>query len=956
MKSDVAVPQSAQRTGPARAATAAQGRLRAAWSRLEQVDARFTILVTLILLIALAGYLYNLTGWLINDDEGSYLYQGWRISLGEFPYRDFLTPQLPVFLYSGGLLMRAIGPSVEALRTLSVLLTILSAAFLYLTARRATRPGLAVIAVLVYLLYPDLYAEGRVYRPEPFQMFFDSVAVYVFLRAHQDLPDQPVRRYLWFAAAGVLFGLAMLSKLFGVLPLGAVGLFLLYLAVRGKISWRRFGGDVLALGLPFVGVVAGVMVVFYLVTPNVLDAVLLHHLRQGSSLSRLEVARKGLAFFAWYFQSYTALLLFAIPAAWLVLRRRRDPESLFVWFLPPALIFLFLSRELWTRHLLYLAPALAVLLVIGLEHLLDWEGRAYLPWAIIGAVIVPWYYGDSIVANYTENGTQQIADFIAGQTAPGEYVLADYSELNFYARRPTGYAAAALSAGAAESGQITGEELIAEMEAHDARLVLIDTSIYSQLLFLHDYADFRQYVETRYDRLGTFLRHNQEFVIYRAKDSQSFPPVHNFADRVNVLSADILTSEVASGGSVTVRASWQARQDMDTDYVAFLHLVDGDGHVWGQGDGPLATSRRRFTSTWDPADIAANRYEIQIRSGTPPGVYHVRLGIYGRRDEVRLDLLNADGNPIGTYVDLGQVRVSRPPTPPDPSALELQHVLDERMGDRVRLLGFTVGRNEVQAGDNLFVTLGWQALRALDGEQTIRLALRTTPRQAQDDASDGDGGTLGGEMVVSPGAPGFPTQDWRQGDVVVGQHELLVDAAAAGLYTLSVTWQDSDGQSVAGVALTTIEVQGLERQFEVPPIPNELDAKFGDRINLLGYDIDRRQLAPGGTINITLLWQAAGPVTDGYTVFAHLVGDAERIWAQRDHIPAAGVRPTTSWLPGEVVVDKYTIEVPAEVPAGEYHLFAGLYDPRTSDRLPAVADGEPVPHDRVLLETVAIGR
>ena len=52
-------------------------------------------------LLLLMGYLFNLTGWRIHDDEGEYLYQLWRMTLGESPYRDFLTPQLPVFLYAG---------------------------------------------------------------------------------------------------------------------------------------------------------------------------------------------------------------------------------------------------------------------------------------------------------------------------------------------------------------------------------------------------------------------------------------------------------------------------------------------------------------------------------------------------------------------------------------------------------------------------------------------------------------------------------------------------------------------------------------------------------------------------------------------------------------------------------------------------------------------------------------
>src|SRR5512136_2822752 len=71
-----------------------------------------------------ALYFWRLDAWLINDDEGSYLYAAWRISLGQLPYRDFLTPQLPAFLLPGGLLMHFLGPSAWGARGLAVALTL----------------------------------------------------------------------------------------------------------------------------------------------------------------------------------------------------------------------------------------------------------------------------------------------------------------------------------------------------------------------------------------------------------------------------------------------------------------------------------------------------------------------------------------------------------------------------------------------------------------------------------------------------------------------------------------------------------------------------------------------------------------------------------------------------------------------------------------------------------------
>ena len=69
----------------------------------------------LVAVVALAVfYSRHLTSWLVNDDEGSYLYAAWRLALGERPYRDFLTPQLPAFLLPGGAVMAVAGTVARA--------------------------------------------------------------------------------------------------------------------------------------------------------------------------------------------------------------------------------------------------------------------------------------------------------------------------------------------------------------------------------------------------------------------------------------------------------------------------------------------------------------------------------------------------------------------------------------------------------------------------------------------------------------------------------------------------------------------------------------------------------------------------------------------------------------------------------------------------------------------------
>jgi hypothetical protein len=72
-----------------------------------------------------------------------------------------------------------------------------------------------------------------------------------------------------------------------------------------------------------------------------------------------------------------------------------------------------------------------------------------------------------------------------------------------------------------------------------------------------------------------------------------------------------------------------------------------------------------------------------------------------------------------------------------------------------------------------------------------------------------------------------------------------------------------------------------------------------------------------------LYWQARAPVDRSYTVFLHLLDGQGKLIAQADGLPAAGVRPTSSWAPGEVVAGRRTLAAQKGLLPGEYQLTVG---------------------------------
>jgi hypothetical protein len=89
---------------------------------------------------------------------------------------------------------------------------------------------------------------------------------------------------------------------------------------------------------------------------------------------------------------------------------------------------------------------------------------------------------------------------------------------------------------------------------------------------------------------------------------------------------------------------------------------------------------------------------------------------------------------------------------------------------------------------------------------------------------------------------------------------------------------------------------------------------------------------------------------ESYKVFMHLL-DANGVpRAQADVLPQNGARPTWSWLPGEIIADEIVLNLPADLPAGQYRLTTGLYHELSGERL-TLPDGK----DAIGLTTVEVG-
>jgi hypothetical protein len=132
-----------------------------------------------------------------------------------------------------------------------------------------------------------------------------------------------------------------------------------------------------------------------------------------------------------------------------------------------------------------------------------------------------------------------------------------------------------------------------------------------------------------------------------------------------------------------------------------------------------------------------------------------------------------------------------------------------------------------------------------------------------------------------------------------------------------------------------------------------VQARFGDAITLLGYDLHSEEARPGQILRVTLFWKADDLVQEDYKVFVHLLDAQGQVLAQHDSQPVGGSMPTSSWPVGETVSDNHGVVVPRGMPSGEYRLVLGMYDPQTGRRLSIVRTGEPA-GDSLLLAHIGV--
>lgn len=137
-----------------------------------------------------------------------------------------------------------------------------------------------------------------------------------------------------------------------------------------------------------------------------------------------------------------------------------------------------------------------------------------------------------------------------------------------------------------------------------------------------------------------------------------------------------------------------------------------------------------------------------------------------------------------------------------------------------------------------------------------------------------------------------------------------------------------------------------------PAMPAQ--GNIDNQIALIGYNLVPYFDVKERVLRVTLYWQALAPPGQDYTVFVHLTAPDGFVKAQHDQQPFDSLWPTSRWITGDLLADRYEIVLDENVQPGEYLLLAGLYEAQTGQRLSIIGETRAPSPNAVLLGQVTV--
>jgi len=380
---------------------------------------------------------------------------------------------------------------------------------------------------------------------------------------------------------------------------------------------------------------------------------------------------------------------------------------------------------------------------------------------------------------------------------------------------------------------------------------------------------------------------------------------------VNGFYLPLSDSKPIPGETWTIFMIMESNSVVAEDFKVFVHVVDEYGNKYAQSD-----QRGLRRQAHNKTSMYASQFDLLLPNDLPvEGDLYLHFGMYDDNGQVKL--LDIDKNAISNIGDI-QIRGVRPAISIWPNGLELLKIEID---------------NQIQQGPPVVVKTNWHSSNDL-----------LSHPQVQWNIYDIDDNRVFQDVMNIILAD--PNEFWPQGVFYAAMHELRVPTdLKPGKYTLELEVTDTSKQEYFNQYKKSFEIIERERIYDFSDPSKVVGAIFSDKIELIGYELDNDQ----NSLNLTLIWRAAGTITKDYKYFVH-ISEQEQVVAQVDSMPQKWAYPTSWWATGEFVVDELTFDI-SNIQTDDYVITLGFYDPADGKRLRVyLPNGKQSKEDRVTLQ------
>jgi hypothetical protein len=119
--------------------------------------------------------------------------------------------------------------------------------------------------------------------------------------------------------------------------------------------------------------------------------------------------------------------------------------------------------------------------------------------------------------------------------------------------------------------------------------------------------------------------------------------------------------------------------------------------------------------------------------------------------------------------------------------------------------------------------------------------------------------------------------------------------------------------------------QRVDKELNVRFTPT-LPVSFSPAIRLEDVELVSANVPRGETVILLLHWRALASIADDYTVGVSLIDSSGKSLSMYLKEPRRGQSPTSSWTPGQIILDAIQLPVPADALPGAYHVEITLFD------------------------------